>query len=47
MEDAAFFLTVKDQWIGKLVTIQFNGYTGLGTPQFAQFNYRNSIKGDR
>jgi ATP-dependent DNA ligase len=47
MEDAGFFLSVKKQWIGKEVTIQFNGYTGLGTPQFAQFNYKNSIKGDR
>jgi hypothetical protein len=47
MEDAAYFLTVKDQWIGKEVTVQFNGYTGLGCPQFAQFDYRNGIKGDR
>lgn len=47
MEDAAYFLTVKDQWIGKEVTVQFNGYTGLGCPQFAQFDYKNSIKGDR
>jgi len=47
MEDAAYFLTVKEQWIGKEVTIQFNGYTGLNTPQFAQFDYKNSIKGDR
>jgi DNA ligase-1 len=47
MEDAAYFLTVKDQWINKEVTIHFNGYTGLGCPQFAQFNYRNSVKGDR
>jgi DNA ligase-1 len=47
MEDAAYFLTVKQQWIGKEVTIQFNGYTGLNTPQFAQFDYKNSVKGDR
>ena len=47
MEDAAYFLAVKDQWIGKEVTVQFNGYTGLGCPQFAQFDYKNSIKGDR
>lgn len=47
MEDAAYFLTVKDQWIGKEVTIHYNGFTGLGTPQFAQFDYKNSIKGDR
>ena len=47
MEDAAAFLKVKNQWIGKEVTIQFNGYTGLGTPQFAQFDFQNSIKGDR
>jgi hypothetical protein len=47
MEDAAYFLTVKDQWIGKEVTVQFNGYTGLGTPQFAQLDYKNLVKGDR
>jgi DNA ligase-1 len=47
MEDAAYFLTVKDQWIGKEVTVQFNGYTGLGTPQFAQLDYKNMVKGDR
>jgi DNA ligase-1 len=47
MEDAAAFLKVKNKWIGKEVTVQFNGYTGLKTPQFAQFDYKNSIKGDR
>lgn len=47
MEDATYFLTIKDQWIGKEVTIHYNGFTGLGTPQFAQFDYKNSIKGDR
>lgn len=47
MEDAATFLKVKNKWIGKEVTVQFNGYTGLKTPQFAQFDYKNSIKGDR
>jgi len=47
MEDASCFLDMKNQWIGKEVTIQFNGYTGLGTPQFAQLNYKNICKGDR
>jgi ATP-dependent DNA ligase len=47
MEDAAYFLTVKNQWIGKEVTVQFNGYTGLGCPQFAMLDYKNICKGDR
>jgi len=36
-----------DQWIGKTVTIQYNGFTGLGTPNYAQFDYVNCKKGDR
>lgn len=47
MEDAVVCLKEKDYWIGKKVTIQFNGYTGLKTPQYAQFNYKNCNKGDR
>jgi DNA ligase-1 len=47
MEDAAICLKEKSKWIGKTVTINYFGLTGLGTPNYAQFNYRNCIKGDR
>jgi len=40
-------LAEADIWIGKTVTIQYNGFTGLGTPNYAQFDYANSTKGDR
>lgn len=44
-EEAAVMLIGKDKWIGRTVTIYYNGFTGLGTPNFAQFDYRNSLKG--
>ena len=47
MEEAKKFLEEKNQWIGKKVTIFFNGLTGLGVPQYAQFDPKNSFKGDR
>lgn len=49
MPDAEQCLKDRDKWIGKTVTIKYNGLTGLGKgcPQFAQFDYRNSLKGDR
>ena len=37
----------KQDWIGKTVTIYYNGLTGKGTPNYAQFDPRNSCKGDR
>lgn len=40
-------LAQADKWIGKTVTIQYNGFTGLGTPNYAQFDYANCKKGDR
>ena len=41
-------LAEKDQWIGQIVTINFNGYTGLGIPNFAQFPYLdNSLLGNK
>jgi len=47
MEEATECLKNKKHWIGKLVEIKFNGYTGLGTPSFAQLDYNNALKGDR
>jgi len=44
MEDAVKCLKDKKYWIGKIVTIYFFGYTGLNCPQYAQFDYNNSIK---
>lgn len=46
MENAATCLKEKKQWIGKSVTIFFNGYTGLGCPQYAQFDYNNCLRAD-
>lgn len=46
-EDAVQFLKEKSNWIGKSVTIYYNGLTGKGTPNYGQFDYNNSIKGDR
>lgn len=43
-EDAEECLRNKKTWIGKTVTIYYNGLTGLGCPQFAQFDYKNSLK---
>ena len=47
MEDATEFLKVKNKWVGKEVSVQYNGFTGLGCPQFAQVDYKNIRKGDR
>lgn len=44
MESAQQFLTEKDQWIGKEVTIHFFGYTGLGCPQYAQLDINNCLR---
>lgn len=42
-EDAVQFLEDKDYWIGKKVTIKYNGVTGKGTPNYAQFDYQNCL----
>lgn len=44
MEDAKKCLEEKDKWIGEIVTIKYNGFTGLGVPNYAQFDYRNCLK---
>jgi ATP-dependent DNA ligase len=43
MEEAIECLENKHHWIGKTVTIKYNGLTGLMTPNFAQFDYRNCL----
>jgi DNA ligase 1 len=46
MEDATICLNKKSKWIGKTVTIEYIGLTGLGCPQYAQFNYKNCNRMD-
>lgn len=43
-EECAQFLKDQEKWIGKTVTVQYNGFTGKGTPNYAQFDYKNAIK---
>lgn len=44
-EEGVELLQNKKDWIGKEVTISYNGVTGkTGCPNFAQFNYANSLK---
>lgn len=44
--DAIECLKNKDKWVGKVVTINFNGVTAYGIPQYAQFNYKNCLRAD-
>lgn len=44
-EDGMKLLIEKDKWIGKEVTVQFNGLTGLGTPNYARMDIHNCFKG--
>jgi DNA ligase-1 len=44
MEEAAKFLAEKNQYIGKKYTCYFNGFTGLGIPNYAIFCINNSIE---
>jgi len=46
-EQAVQFLKDKDKWIGKTVTFLYNGFTGLGTPNYARVDINNCIKEDR
>jgi DNA ligase 1 len=46
-ENAVKMLNNKKDWIGKTVTIFYNGFTGLGTPNYAQLDPSNCFKGDR
>jgi hypothetical protein len=47
MAEADKCLKNKNKWIGKIVSIKFNGVTGYKIPNFAQFDYKNCIKNDR
>jgi DNA ligase-1 len=40
-------LKEKDDWIGQKVTITYNGWTGKGTPNYAQIDPNNCKVGDR
>ena len=44
MEQAIECLNGADRWIGRTVTIHYNGFTGLGTPNYATFDYSNCKK---
>ncbi len=43
-EDCVQFLKDKDKWIGRTVTFQYNGLTGLQTPNYARVDYKNCLK---
>ena len=46
-EDGVECLKNKNLWIGKSVTVYYNGLTGKNVPNYAQFDYKNCLKGDR
>jgi DNA ligase-1 len=41
MEEATYFLKNKEKFLNKLWTIKYNGLTGLGNPNNAQFDFNN------
>ena len=47
MPEGRKFLLEKDKWIGQTVTVFYNGFTGLGIPNSAQFDINNCLKNDR
>lgn len=46
-ETAVQILKDKESWIGQKVTITYNGWTGKGTPNYAQIDPNNCKVGDR
>ena len=46
MEQAIKVLKEQKSWIGQRVTIKFNGLTGLGIPNYAQFDINNSTRAE-
>lgn len=40
-------LKERDTWIGQKVTMTYNGWTGLGTPNYGQIDPNNCMVGDR
>ena len=47
MEEAEEMLRNKKNYIGKIVRIHYFGLTGLGTPNYGQFDYNNWKVGDK
>jgi len=47
MATAAEILINKQDWIGRVVSLTYNGWTGKLTPNYAQLNPKNCFKGDR
>ncbi len=43
-EEATLFLKEKDKWIGRTVTFLYNGFTGLGLPNYARVDINNCLK---
>lgn len=43
-EDCKQFFIDKNKWIGREVTIIYNGLTGLGIPNYARLDFSNCIK---
>lgn len=46
-ETAIKILQEQDTWVGQKVTMTYNGWTGLGTPNYAQIDPNNCFVGDR
>lgn len=46
-EEAVQFLKDKDDWIGKEVTFQYNGFTGKKIPNYARVDINNCLEGDK
>ena len=47
MEVGRKLLQEQDKWIGREVSVEFNGYTGKGIPNYARMNPENCFKNDR
>ena len=45
--DAKKFLEEKEKHIGNMVTFLFNGFTGLGVPNYARVDVNNCYEGDK
>jgi ATP-dependent DNA ligase len=46
-EQSVKFLNEKKMWIGRSVTVLYNGLTGIGKPNYARMDINNCLKGDR
>lgn len=47
LEECGDILKKKKDYIGKTATIQYNGLTGKGLPNFAKFDFKNWVKENR